>query len=222
MNQPTKNQRSRVAADIDPIFIVLAGGFVAVGVLVISVLAFWALWNASPAVLKHVTHVTGALAPGLTFFAVLVAAIGWYVTAWRNGVEARRTEREKREIANEAVRDLVRARLKRIWEVIREAVSSDKPYNPDSIDYFLDEIQKNYWKVDTFAAFSRDEHALIRRALDDCQLDNNIATRMVESNGWNPGECFLRSLAALGPIFRDVFGDEELGAQIERTHDDVK
>jgi hypothetical protein len=50
VNQPTKNRRSRVAAGIDPIFFVsIAGGFVAVGVLAISVLAFWALWNASPA-----------------------------------------------------------------------------------------------------------------------------------------------------------------------------
>jgi hypothetical protein len=216
VNQTTKNRRSPV----DPIFIVLSAG--AVGVLVIGVVAFWASWNASPAVLKHVTHVAGALAPGLTFLSVFVAAIvtaiGWSVT--------RGIEREKREVANEAVRDLVRARLKRIWEVIREAVSSTSktPYNPGSIKYFLDEIQTIYWKVDTFAAFSRDEHDLIRRALDDCQLDNQNAKRMVNdpAENWNPGECFLPSLAALEPVFRVVFGDEEIAAKIGRTHDKFK
>jgi hypothetical protein len=182
-----------------------------VGVLAIGVVAFWALWNTSPAVVKHVTRVSGALAPGLTFLAAFVAAIvtaiGWYVT--------RGIEREKRKIANEAVRDLVRARLKRILGVIREAVSSKKRYNPDRIKYFLNEIQKIYWNVDTFAAFTRYEHDLLRKALDDCQLDNQTAKRTAnDPENWNPGECFRQSLAALEPVFRVVFGDEDLGAQI--------
>jgi Flp pilus assembly pilin Flp len=192
---PTNSRWSRVAAGVDPIFIVLIAGVLAIGGLV-----FW-LWNASPAVLKHATHVAGALAPVAVLVAAIAAAIGWYV---------------KRKITNDAVRDRVRARLKRIWEAIREAVRSKARYNPGSITFFLNEIQKIYWEVDMFAAFTRDEHDLLRTALDDCQLDNKDATRMVNDplERWNPGECFLRSLEALEPVFRVVFGDEKIAAEI--------
>lgn len=123
---------------------------------------------------------------------------------------------------NDAVRDRIRARLKRVWGVIREALNSKKPYNPGtithflgSIKYFLNEIQKIYWEVDTFAAFTRHEHDLLREALDDCQLDTQKATRTAnDPENWNPGECFRQSLAALEPVFRVVFGDEEIAAEI--------
>lgn len=197
VNQTTKNM-----SPVDPIFISLIAA--AVGVLAIGVVAFWELWNASPAVVKHVTCISSALAPGLTFLSVIVAAIvtaiGWYV---------------KRKITNEAVRGRMRARIERVRGAIMQAVSSEKPYKQGSIKdflgsikFFLDEIQKFYWEVATFDAFLRRELDVLRKALDYCQLDNDNATRMAKDpETWNPGECFRRSLAALELVFRDVFRD---------------
>jgi hypothetical protein len=213
---PPTNSPSRVSASTDPIVIVaLGGGFIA-GALFVSL----ALSLASPAVLKYLTHVADTLSPFAPFFTVLAAGIGWYAAALFNGQQARQTEREKRDATNEAVRGLVRARLKRILEVIREAVNSEKPYIDyfHSINYFLEEIQKIYWNVDTFAAFWPAEHDLILEALDDCRLDNQIATRIVNnSESWDHGNCFQRSLAALGPVFRKVFRDEKLEELVQRV-----
>jgi hypothetical protein len=216
--KPPTNSRSPVPAGTDPIVIVAFGGGFIAGALFVS----WALSFASPAVLKQLTHVANTLSPFAPFFTVLAAAIGWYAAALFNGEQARRTEREKREIANEAVRGRMRDRIKRMWGAIRQAVSSEKPYDPGSIKdflgsikFFLNEIQNFYWELDTFAAFTPSKRDLLRKALDYCQLDNQKATRTAyDPENWNPGECFRQSLAALEPVFRVVFGDEKIAAEI--------
>jgi hypothetical protein len=149
----TTNNRSCVSAGTDPIvFVALGGGFIA-GALFVS----WTLSFASPAVLKHLTHVANTLSPFAPFFMVLAAGIGWFVAARLNGAEARRTEREKRDVANKAFRGHVEARLARVWAVIDEAVGV-QPYQPTVVEQFISDVEELCWRGETtFDAFARNE-----------------------------------------------------------------
>jgi hypothetical protein len=193
---------------------------------VVVVAVFWLLWVQGPDVLKHVSDVAAALGPVLTFLTVVAAAAGWIVTARLSGEEARRTEREKRDVANAAHRDLVRARLDRVWGIIDEAVGV-KPYQPDVVELFIIETENLYWKTETFQAFSSAEHDLIRKALDRARLDNALTMRAITEDALRQSgksqtdvirEYFQGSLAALETVFRDVFNDAELADEVARRH----
>jgi hypothetical protein len=143
-----------------------------------------------------------------------------------SGDEARRTEREKRDVANAAHRDLVRARINRVWGIIDEAVGV-KPYQPAVVELFIAETETLYWRTETFQAFSPAEHDLIRRALDRARLDNALTMSAITEDALRQSrksqtdvirEYFQASLAALEIVFRDVFGDDALAEQIARRY----
>jgi hypothetical protein len=201
---------------------------VAGGIMLVAVAAFAVLWYEPPDVLKHVADVASAVAPILTFLTVVAAALGWIVSARLAGEEARKTEEAKRRIADAAHRDLVRARLDRVWGIIDEAVGV-KPYQPDAVEDFIAETEHLYWKVETFQAFTDAEHRLIREVLDRARLDNALTMRATTEDALKKSgksetdvirEYFQTSLASLEDVFRNVFRDDELADKIARRHKD--
>lgn len=185
--------------------------------ILLAAALFLFLFGEPADVLKHVADVAGAIAPALTLLAVIAGVTGWSLSARFAGEESRRTEGEKRSAANQAHRGLVRARLKRVWAIVDEAVGI-KPYQPDVVEDFVAQTEELYWRVDTFAAFSEAEHEKIRNVLDRCRLDNNLARRRLEQNPEDADlvkrEYFLQSLDDLEVTFRDVFADQELANAI--------
>jgi hypothetical protein len=108
------NPWKRGDADFDPITIArfpwtLVGG---------AILAFWALWWAPSARLKHIADVARAISPALTFLTVLLAVLGWFVTARLNADLVRRTERDKQEHARAGTRRQVKTLLRAVLPVI--------------------------------------------------------------------------------------------------------
>lgn len=200
--------------------------FVAGGVIFLAAAAFVLLWLEPPDILKHVADVATAVGPVLTFLTVVAAALGWIVSSRLAGEESRKTDDAKRRIADAAHRDLVRARLDRVWGIIDEAVGV-KPYQPDVVELFIVETENLYWKTETFQAFSSAEHDLIRKALDRARLDNALIMRAITKDELQQSgksqtdvirEYFQTSLAALEAVFRGVFGDAELADKIAHRH----
>lgn len=199
---------------------------VAGAIMLLTAAAFGLLWLAPPNILKHVTDVSAAIAPVLTFLTVVAAALGWIVAARLAGEESRKTENAKRRIADAAHRDLVRARFDRVWGIIDEAVGV-KPYQPDVVERFIAETEELYWKTETFQAFSSAEHDLIRKALDHARVDNALTLSAITEDALKRSgktrtdvirEYFQTSLEALEIVFRDVFDDSELAEEIARRH----
>jgi hypothetical protein len=103
---------ARIAARIYTCLIVpIASGLVAGALFVLSV---------SPAALKHIADAGGSLSTFNPMFGILVVALGWYVLAWRNGEEARKTERDRREHSRQGTRRQVRT-------LLRDAVATINP-----------------------------------------------------------------------------------------------
>lgn len=200
-------------------------------VLLLATGAFLAAF-ASDKFLARLSAVTSALAPLGALLAVIVAAIGWSAAARAAGEQSRSTEREKREIAYEAHRGLLRARLLRVWGIVDEAVGFIKPYQPNVIEQFTKDAEDVYWDVNTFAAFTAKEQALVRHALDRVRVDNSITMQMLQDETAQAhgsrrsretvSEAFLTSLDALENVFREVLRDADFADAIrsryENTH----
>ena len=182
----------------------------------------------SPTAIKQIAKVAAALSPLVPLFAVLVAAIVSIVVALLNGVEARRTERDKHDLANKSFRERVEPRLARVWAVIDEAVGV-KPYQPDVIENFITDIEELYWKGEPgSAAFTREERNLIEDAINTCRQCNILARDWADqyyskSNDLplDAGikERFWNSMVALELVFREVFFDWDLAGRIMHTYE---
>jgi hypothetical protein len=105
--------------------------------LIVAVFGLWALWTAPTAVLKHITRIDTAVAPALTLLAVVAAVVGWYVVAWRNGVEARRTERDKQDHARRGTRRQVRT-------LLRDAIATITPLLSLNQSTQLEDVLRTY------------------------------------------------------------------------------
>jgi hypothetical protein len=211
---------ARTAARIYTFLIVpMASGLTAGALFVLSL---------SPAAVKQIAKAAGALSPLVPLLAALVVVIGSIVVALLNGVEARRTERDKRDLANKSFRDHVEARLARVWAVTDEAVGV-KPYQPDVIENFIADVEELYWKGETaFAAFTREERNLIEDAINTCRQCNILARDWDAQYNSRSNELprdagiqerFSTSMVALEQVFREVFFDWDLAGRIMRTYE---
>jgi hypothetical protein len=184
---------------------------------------------------RRVGAAASALAPLATFATVLTAVVGWTAAARAAGDEARRTEREKRDVQNAAHRSQLRARLLRCWGIIDEAVGI-KPYQPDVVEHFISEAERVYWDPPTFGAFSFREQELIRTLLDQMRVDNAIASETLadikasSSEGKVPRreafgvicESFTSALSALVRVFQLVFNDSATADLIFRRYNQTR
>jgi len=220
-----------------PTAFVVTCGLISLAIL-LAVVPLLLLWHASTPQRDHVRDVSGALSPFLTLLTVIIAVAGWGETARRNGDEARKTERmkqtferEQQNLANQAFRGHLEARLIRVWSAISEGVSGVKPYTPRAIEHFIVEVEGLYWSSPTFAAFTKPERSRIEDVLYKCRLGNRIADKWSEEYNSSSeslpfvlgiGDRFLTPMAALEFMFSDVFGDEKLATEIRGIHNSIQ